>query len=533
MRYRPLALATAGGLLAAALTGQLPGAAQAAPVSATPTATAGSRAVPPLPLGSPGLRQTTTEQTLAPGVTLTTVVRGQASSSDSWVLRSLQPTQAGAETLAARIRARGYPATVQRIDDRAADDPDTGPLGWLVVSAGYRTEAAAQQAQRSLAAAGVTGLGVSDTALYSPQATGPWVVRILTVDRHHLSQVHAHLANDIVPGKETTSSLARRLGALAATNGGYFVVGPADGVPGDPAGIAVQDGQFDSEPVADRAALVLQPDGAHVERVTADLTLRAGDGARTALSGVDRSVGRIRDCGEPGGEPTQRPLQDVTCTNRNEIVSFDRAFGASAETGPGVAVTVDRSGRVTDIRTERGGQIPAGGRVLEGIGAGADWLTAHARLGQPLRVSEALTGGGRALALTGATGAVNGGPFLVRSGRQSVDAWQEGFVHPGDPSFYFGFAVSRNPRTMAGVTRDGDLQLVTVDGRAPGYSIGMSFAEQSRVMQALGDRDAVNLDGGGSTTMVADGQVLGRPSDATGERPVGDVLAVLPERRRG
>jgi exopolysaccharide biosynthesis protein len=69
--------------------------------------------------------------------------------------------------------------------------------------------------------------------------------------------------------------------------------------------------------------------------------------------------------------------------------------------------------------------------------------------------------------------------------------------------------------------------LVTVDGRAPGYSIGMSFAEQARVMRALGARVALNLDGGGSTTMAVRGRLVGRPSDTTGERPVGDVVTVL------
>jgi exopolysaccharide biosynthesis protein len=41
-------------------------------------------------------------------------------------------------------------------------------------------------------------------------------------------------------------------------------------------------------------------------------------------------------------------------------------------------------------------------------------------------------------------------------------------------------------------------------------------------------REALNLDGGGSTTMVIDGQVINQPSDAAGERPVGDVLLILP-----
>ena len=48
--------------------------------------------------------------------------------------------------------------------------------------------------------------------------------------------------------------------------------------------------------------------------------------------------------------------------------------------------------------------------------------------------------------------------------------------------------------------------------------------------QALGMLAAMNLDGGGSTTMVADGRVVNAPSDAAGQRPVGDAILVLPTR---
>jgi len=489
--------------------------------------------VPDLPLGPPGLTQTQTQQRLAPGVRLTTVVRGRASARDSWVLRSLQSTRAAADDLAARIRAQGRPATVQRIDERAADDPVRGPLGWLVVSAGYASEAAAQQAGADLARAGITGLGVSNTALYRTDATGPWVVRVLRVDRTRLRTVNARLATDVVPERETTSSVASRLGAVAAVNGGYFVVGSADGVPGDLAGVAAQAGRFDSEAVADRAALVLDGRATDIAAVTTRLRLRSSDGARERLDGVNRSVGRVRDCGAPGNLPTERPQQDITCTNPDDIVAFDAAYGAAAEAGSGVAATLDRRGRVLSLRGQRGGAIPRRGRVVEGIGAGADWLRAHARVGRTLRVTTMLRADGERLRLRHRTGLVNGGPFLVRDGRIHVDAWREGFVHPDDPSFYFGFGVSRNPRTMAGLTRHGDLVLVTVDGRAPGYSIGMSFAEQARVMRALGARVSLNLDGGGSTTMAVRGRLVGRPSDSTGERPVGDVVTVLDRRGRG
>jgi len=100
-------------------------------------------------------------------------------------------------------------------------------------------------------------------------------------------------------------------------------------------------------------------------------------------------------------------------------------------------------------------------------------------------------------------------------------------VRPNDPSFYYGWVAKRNPRTIAGVDGHGRVLLATVDGRAT-TSLGLSIAETAAVAQALGMRDAINLDGGGSTTMVAGNKVINTPSDAAGERPVGDAILVLP-----
>ena len=108
-------------------------------------------------------------------------------------------------------------------------------------------------------------------------------------------------------------------------------------------------------------------------------------------------------------------------------------------------------------------------------------------------------------------------------GRIAVRTRPEGFDRPG---LYGRFVAARNPRTLAGVTATGALLLVTVDGRRPGWSAGMSLADAARLMKSLGARDALNLDGGGSSTMVYGGRVVNRPSDRVGERPVGDGVFV-------
>jgi exopolysaccharide biosynthesis protein len=110
---------------------------------------------------------------------------------------------------------------------------------------------------------------------------------------------------------------------------------------------------------------------------------------------------------------------------------------------------------------------------------------------------------------------------LIRGGAVAADvdsAGNAGFRGP-------------NPRTAVGVTRSGALLLATVDGRQPGYSAGATLRETAELMLALGAAEALNLDGGGSTTLVARGAggalaVANRPSDAAGERPVANALAV-------
>ena len=69
---------------------------------------------------------------------------------------------------------------------------------------------------------------------------------------------------------------------------------------------------------------------------------------------------------------------------------------------------------------------------------------------------------------------------------------------------------------------------MTVDGRRAGWSAGVTLPEAARVMRSLGARDALNLDGGGSSGMVVRGELVSRPSDPSGERAVSDGIFVLP-----
>jgi exopolysaccharide biosynthesis protein len=71
--------------------------------------------------------------------------------------------------------------------------------------------------------------------------------------------------------------------------------------------------------------------------------------------------------------------------------------------------------------------------------------------------------------------------------------------------------------------------MVTVDGRQT-FSVGMSLPEFADLLLKLGACQAINLDGGGSTTMVLEGQIVNYPSDQTGERSVGNCLLLVARR---
>jgi hypothetical protein len=299
------------------------------------------------------------------------------------------------------------------------------------------------------------------------------------------------------------------------------VIGAADGTPGDLAGVSILDGELVTESVGRRTSLLLRSGRAEVAPVRTRLRARASDGAVREIDGLNRKPGLIRGCGGTGGDvPTELPKHDFTCTDASELIQFTEAFGATTEPGDGVEAVLDARGRVVELREVRGGPIPPGRSVLAGTGEGADWLRAHAQPGSRVATRTSVPAAGRR------TDIVNGGPRLLADGREAINAFAEGFHWPENPEFYYRFGVRRNPRTLAGVTAGGRVLLVAIDGRRPGHSVGASFEESAAVMRALGARDALNLDGGGSTGMTLGPDLVTRPSDATGERPIADAIVI-------
>ncbi|MFN2372766.1 MAG: phosphodiester glycosidase family protein [Cyclonatronaceae bacterium] len=117
--------------------------------------------------------------------------------------------------------------------------------------------------------------------------------------------------------------------------------------------------------------------------------------------------------------------------------------------------------------------------------------------------------------------AAGGLPKIVCDGADCVDASAE------KESVRRAFITTRHPRTAVGISENRDrIFLVTVDGRQQ-TSTGMSLYELASLMVDLGAWHALNLDGGGSTTLVTGTKVANLPSDPTGERPVSNAIIIL------
>ena len=87
--------------------------------------------------------------------------------------------------------------------------------------------------------------------------------------------------------------------------------------------------------------------------------------------------------------------------------------------------------------------------------------------------------------------------------------------------------TNRDPRTAVGIKNETTVVLITVDGRQPERSAGMTGEELARYLLQNGVKDAAMLDGGASTEMIVGGEIVNRPSFNGKERPVGGALAVF------
>lgn len=361
--------------------------------------------------------------------------------------------------------------------------------------------------------------------------SAPLVINVLRVDLKRPGvRVEAALAGDKVwgddptEGRETVSRIVSRRRAVAAVNAGFF---PFNGTP---EGLHLRAGELVTEPNR-RATLLL---GAGLARFVhlnwsgmvrvatgATTTAATATGATTKLNGLNR---------KPGAKDDLLLFSPIFFNQTLKPGDKDRPRFEVVVSGVGsLQAGRDLSGVVT--RINEGGATPLAPDtvVLSGAGAGAQWLRAH---GQPgARLTVRLDIGLRAAAAERAPDepsqplntkrwheAVAGASQLLRDGRVVITAEEEGIGG--------AFITTRHPRTAVGLTRRGELLLVTVDGRQPSLSRGAALNELAWIMMSYGAWDAINLDGGGSTAMAVRDGIVNSPSGGA-ERPVANMLLVF------
>jgi hypothetical protein len=325
---------------------------------------------------------------------------------------------------------------------------------------------------------------------------GPVAISILTGPRPGGTTTLAPVLPDgLLTGRETVTGMERRLSreaTVAGVNGDYFTFAN-----GRPSGVLLRDGQLDHQPSGDRSSLGIMADGTLDVRRIAFLGLWRGTGAAHPVQQVNEAPG-----------PNQVALFTPVAGARTPMTAG--AVAATLFPFPAAAPDVDLQAPVVDLRRAASVPIPIGGAVLVARGPAAAALEAEAA-GVPVTVQLRFRP-----EWPGIVQALGGGPEIVRD-RVPVFRANEAFTTSQ--------LAPRSPRTGVGQMADGRVLLVTVDGRQPGYSVGMTNFELAQTMVRLGAVRAMALDGGGSTTMAFDGRLLNRPPGF--QRPVSNALLFL------
>ncbi len=318
-------------------------------------------------------------------------------------------------------------------------------------------------------------------------------VHMLKVNTDGAVTLDTALSNDRLSGHEKTSRMAKRHGAVAAINGDF-------GLPtGRPAHTFAEDGELDQLSFAVAANFAITKDEQQTffdrphETVTAD---------EDDLWRIDRW-----NFGEPGATdiaaytPSGRGLE----TPPGNTCSAELSRVAGPRWAPGMAgvetpYKVDAVGCATEPMTVNGGVVLAAQPGSDGA-----ILLESLQIGEEVDITWSL-------GWAGVVDTVGGTPLLVQDSKIVAEECSEALCR-------------RNPRTAIGVNAKGQILLVVIDGRRDG-SRGVTLVELAQVMRGLNAVHALNLDGGGSTTMVVKGKVMNVPSDGN-ERKVSSAVLVL------
>ena len=333
----------------------------------------------------------------------------------------------------------------------------------------------------------------------------PNKIRVLAMTPSSELTLDVALANETIPGHEQTSAMARRHGAIAAINGDY-TLRPVDVGAGRPIDTFAADGDLVTSPLIWGRNFAISQDEQSTYFGHAPLKVRMfeSDANRSwKISGwndwQDESTSALLGSSPVGGQ-VFRPLADA-CSVRlypTDTVSWAPDGGVTR------VFVVDEVKCSTRRLARHGGVVLSAPRYDE---------KKATRLQESFAPNESVSITW-SLGWPGVLDTIGGNPDVVEDGRLAA----------GECTI--SYFCRRNPRTGVGVRDDGTILLVTVDGRID-KSVGMTPDQFGRLFQSLGARWALNMDGGGSTTMVVRGDVVNVPSDGY-ERSVGSSLLVLP-----
>lgn len=340
----------------------------------------------------------------------------------------------------------------------------------------------------------------------------PWSIHVARLDRSHrelkiLTSLADGRVRGLLPLSKQVAEFPAALGRpLVAINGDFFAIKPGP-YQGDPGGLQILRGELVSSPTD--KCLWFGADGEpHIAIAYPQLELHWPDGTRTKLGLNQQPLTNAATLFTP-------VFGDRTCaTNEVELVL------ARVRRNPWLPLRIGQEyrARVAEIRAGGNTALKSNLMVLTIRGAARTNLV-HLRRGDTVTFTT-----GASSDLSGAVEAIGGGPVLVKDGVEQPWPLNKGIMDYVQP---------RHPRTAVGFD-ERYFYLVAVDGRQSDLSAGMSFAELSSLMRQLGCRQALNLDGGGSTTFWLDGRVVNSPSDKR-ERGLGNALLIVetPAREAG
>ncbi|MBD1567250.1 phosphodiester glycosidase family protein [Vibrio sp. S12_S33] len=504
--------------------------------------------VPDLLIGKEGLNQQVQHVNLSQGIDLYNVVRGY-SSKEGFLLSSGPLDKGALDDYKAKLLAASQKFSLE-------DAPELTPEGKKIDSIlrvrGFKTLEDAKNALSKFKAKGLN-FSVRAAAQDGYPTTGPFEISLLRVDlSQYKGQINTILAQDHLIGGETVTSIASRLDAIAAINGGFFAFNDKVGDLGAPAGIFVRDGSLVREAANGRPVVVFDNTGKSTKvdiatSVTSQIQLKINNEQSIQVDGMNRKPGVILNCGGYGDTPTNQVVHDFVCQDEDEVIVYEQSYGGKTPSGDGSEIVINSKGKVVDIRDFRGSQIEPGMMYIQSTGQKALKITKS----DSVTLNTIVSIEGEEVTLKPGISMFSAGPTLIADSNFASDyranqGWSAyppiGVVKGGQDddgiggsaksenreNFYNGWVLRRHPRSALGITQDNILYAAVVYGRQPGQSEGANITEMSKLMIALGADKAINLDGGGSSMMVANGTSTGNSSDSV-ERKVSDAIVFLKE----